>query len=73
MKSDMIAAISRLRQLTIPALHHDFVELLSDVKGKLSGEYMELMDRILLYDSQHFEVRLSDVEQFCSDDEYSHY
>ena len=39
LKSDMLTGITRLSQLTIPVLQHDYDKLLSDLKDKLSGEY----------------------------------
>ena len=48
LKFDILKIISRLTQLSIPLLQYDFTQLLSNIKGKLNLQYMQLMDKILL-------------------------
>ena len=48
LKFDILKIISRLTQLSIPLLQYDFTQLLSNIKGKLNLQCMQLMDKILL-------------------------
>ena len=69
LKLDITGEVHNLaRRLTSGSFsHHDYVQMLSSVKDNLNVQFMDLMQTILVYDSQNLEDRLNELEQFRRD------